>query len=156
MSSLSRVEEEGQDPFPNHTSRAPPPRFERQPRLPSSGGRISLVSEPSFAQYSTTLLARQDEDILTRTVQDCGLHAYGAIFVELWVLSSNGRHMSRPSGGHWMDPQFIHSISPPELAEQVNDHAQNCSPGVSLAARCTMKHLNGDTGESTVKFTGDK
>eukprot|EP00984_Skeletonema_dohrnii_P020841 scaffold10267_cov120-Skeletonema_dohrnii-CCMP3373.AAC.5 len=133
MSSLSRVEEEGQDPFPNHTSRAPPPRFERQPRQPSSGGRISLVSEPSFAQYNTALLARQDEDILTRTVQDCGLHAYGAIFVELWVLSSNGRHMSRPSGGHWMDPQFIHSISPPELAEQVNDHAQNCSPGVSLA-----------------------
>lgn len=78
-------------------------------------------------------LARLDEDILKRTIQDCGLHAYGAIFVEVWVLASNGRYLSRPQGGHWMDPQFIHSIYPPKLAEEVDDNALDCPPGVSLA-----------------------
>ncbi len=113
------MEEEG-DFLPTHTTEAP---------LFSSSG-IALSSEP---QYNSSLLANQDEDILTRTVQDCGLHAYGAIFVELWVLSSNGKHMRRPPGGHWMDPQFILSVSPPSLAEQVNEQARACAPGVSLA-----------------------
>jgi hypothetical protein len=123
MTSSLREEEGGrEDPFPNYTGTT----------------RILSTVEPrphpkhSFVQ-SSPYLARHDEDILTRTVQDCGLHAYGAIFLEVWVLSSNGRYMGRPSGGHWMDPQFINSISPPSVAQQVNEHAPDCAPGVSLA-----------------------
>lgn len=124
MSSLPRVDEEGGDPLPTYITDS---------SLFATSGR-TLNSRPSVTQYyNSPLLAHQDEDILARTVQDCGLHAYGAIFVELWVLSTDGKHMRRPPGGHWMDPQFIHSVSPPSLAEHVNEHARACAPGVSLA-----------------------
>ncbi|KAL7500332.1 hypothetical protein ACHAWT_010498 [Skeletonema menzelii] len=96
-------------------------------------GGVGHTLLDSFAQPKSSLLARRDEDILSRTVQDCGLHAYGAIFVELWVLSSDGTLLRRPPGGSWMDPQFIYTISPPSLAEQANEQAQPCAPGVSLA-----------------------
>lgn len=126
MSSLPRVEEEGGDhALPTYTTDA-------SLFSVSTSGR-TMDSRPSITQNSSPHLAHQDEDILARTVKDCGLHAYGAIFVELWVLSTDGKRLRRPPGGHWMDPQFIHSVSPPSLAEQVNEHAQACAPGVSLA-----------------------
>ncbi len=124
-SSLHTIREEGgggDDPIPNNVLAVSP--FVGGPKTSPS-----LVQSPLSSPY----LAHKDEDILTRVVQDCGLHAYGAIFLEVWVLSSNGRCMTRPSGGHWMDPQFIHSISPPSLAQQVDEHAPDCAPGVSLA-----------------------
>jgi hypothetical protein len=127
MSSSSlREEGGGEDPFPNYTA----PRFSSTAH--TAEPRPTPQPQLSFVQNSP-YLAHKDEDILTRVVQDCGLHAYGAIFLEVWVLSSNGRYMRRPSGGHWMDPQFIHSISPPSLAQQVDEHAPDCAPGVSLA-----------------------
>ena len=60
--------------------------------------RRTLADSAVRAWLDSPLLARNDQDLLSRTLQDCGLHAYGAIFVELWVLSSDGRHMRRPPG----------------------------------------------------------
>ena len=115
--------------LPKGTSAAEEGQQESEPVL----RRRTLADSAVRAWLDSPLLARNDQDLLSRTLQDCGLHAYGAIFVELWVLSSDGRHMTRPPGGHWMDPQFIHSISPPSLAEQLNQEAPHCAPGVSLA-----------------------
>ena len=136
MSSSSSSLEE--DPFPNYSPRfsptaEPQPQPQPQPQPRVSGRRFTVKPNESIAQYTSPYLAQQDEDIVTRMIQDCGLHAYGAIFVELWVLSPTGRYMRRSKGGHWMDPQFVRSISPPSLAEEVNEHAQDCAPGVSLA-----------------------
>jgi len=78
-------------------------------------------------------LAREDEDLLSRAIADAGLHAFGAIFVELWVASSDGLTVTRPSGGHWMNPSFMQSVSCPEKAKEVNERAPNCAPGESLA-----------------------
>lgn len=97
----------------------------------------SLVSSSyqghSIHNISSTYLANDDEDLLSRTISDVGLHAFGAIFVELWVVSSDGRHMKRPSGGHWMNPSFAQSVRPPSRALDVNNHAPDCAPGESLA-----------------------
>ncbi|KAL7464331.1 hypothetical protein ACHAXS_004661 [Conticribra weissflogii] len=78
-------------------------------------------------------LAREDEDLLSRVIADAGLHAFGAVFVERWVASSDGLTITRPSGGHWMNPSFMQSVVFPEKATEVNESAPNCAPGESLA-----------------------
>ena len=61
------------------------------------------------------------------------LNAFGVVFTELWILSGDGRHVSRPSGGHWMDPSFVSCVADPERARDVDRNAPDCAPGVSLA-----------------------
>ena len=77
------------------------PQQQQQPVRRAPGRRFTVVpTERSDGTPNVTspYLANRDEDILKRTIQDCGLHAYGAIFLEVWVLSSNGKYLRRPIG----------------------------------------------------------
>ena len=49
------------------------------------------------------------------------------------MVSSDGKHVVRPSGGHWMDPSFSMSAPDPHQAREVDRIAPDCAPGESLA-----------------------
>ncbi|KAL9188001.1 hypothetical protein ACHAXT_006379 [Thalassiosira profunda] len=105
---------------------------------PRPGQRSARRSSPDPSGYLGASIvqnnprdAQVDEDILTRAVEDAGLSAFGAIFIEVWVLSTDGQHLTRPPGGHWMDPMFL--LSAPDNAEELNRTAPDCAPGQSLA-----------------------
>jgi hypothetical protein len=75
----------------------------------------------------------ESEDLLLLTLKDAGWHAFGVVFIEVWMLSSDGQHISRPSNGHWMDPVFMQSVPDPGLAREANNNALDCAPGESMA-----------------------
>jgi len=93
---------------------------------PSPGRRLTVYNRGS------PYLAHADEDLLARAVQDSGLHASGCVFIEVWAVSSDGRYLARPSGGHWMDPMFIHSVEHPERAKKIAQTAPDCALGEGL------------------------
>jgi hypothetical protein len=74
---------------------------QQQPVRHAPGRRFTVVPmerSDGTPNVTSPYLANRDEDILKRTIQDCGLHAYGAIFLEVWVLSSDGKYLRRPIG----------------------------------------------------------
>ena len=74
---------------------------QQQPVRLAPGRRFTVVPmerSDGTPNVTSPYLANRDEDILKRTIQDCGLHAYGAIFLEVWVLSSDGKYLRRPIG----------------------------------------------------------
>lgn len=77
------------------------------------------------------------EDLVRGSVADAGLNAYGCVFVEVWVMNSDGTALSRVEpGGHWMDPSFANSLPTAELRAQaleLNRYARDCPPGAGLA-----------------------
>ncbi|KAL3803768.1 hypothetical protein ACHAW5_004619 [Stephanodiscus triporus] len=75
----------------------------------------------------------ESEDLLLSTLKDAGWHAFGVVFIEVWMLSSDGQKISRPSNGHWMDPVFMQSAPDPGLAREANNNALDCAPGESMA-----------------------
>mmetsp|Transcript_16360 Transcript_16360/g.34538 ORF Transcript_16360/g.34538 Transcript_16360/m.34538 type:complete len:568 (+) Transcript_16360:399-2102(+) len=77
-----------------------------------------------------------DKNLLRRAVEDAGINAFGAVFVEVWALNEDGTKLQRPEGGHWMDPAFWRSLPDDELMEEASSldrNAGDCSPGVGLA-----------------------
>lgn len=79
----------------------PQQQQQQQPVRRAPGRRFTVVPmerSDSTPNVTSPYLANRDEDILKRTIQDCGLHAYGAIFLEVWVLSSDGKYLRRPIG----------------------------------------------------------
>ena len=83
-------------------SQPEPQQQQQQPVRRAPGRRFTVVpmkrSDGTPNNVTSPYLANRDEDILKRTIQDCGLHAYGAIFLEVWVLSSDGKYLRRPIG----------------------------------------------------------
>lgn len=78
-----------------------PQQQQQQPVRRAPGRRFTVVPmerSDGTPNVTSPYLANRDEDILKRTIQDCGLHAYGAIFLEVWVLSSDGKYLRRPIG----------------------------------------------------------
>jgi hypothetical protein len=91
-------------------------------------------STPHLATHHRQRSNESDvEDLLSLTIKDAVYHSFGVVFVEVWVISSDGQRISRPPGGHWMDPVFIHSVPNPGIAREVNTWALDCAPGESLA-----------------------
>ena len=79
----------------------PESQQQQQPVRRAPGRRFTVVPmerSDGTPNVTSPYLANRDEDILKRTIQDCGLHAYGAIFLEVWVLSSDGKYLRRPIG----------------------------------------------------------
>lgn len=77
-----------------------------------------------------------DKNLLRRAVEDAGINAFGAVFVEVWALNEDGTKLQRPEGGHWMDPAYWRSLPEDELMEEASNldlNAGDCSPGVGLA-----------------------
>ena len=80
-------------------------------------------------------LSKESEvgDLLSLAIKDAAYHSFGVVFIEVWVMSSDGQRISRPPGGHWMDPVFVHSVPNPGIAHDANARALDCAPGESLA-----------------------
>lgn len=85
----------------------------------------------SIYNYANPRSAQLDEDLLARSIRDAGHNAFGTVFIEVYVLSTDGLHLARPSGGHWIDPGFLHSAS--DRAKELDRTAPDCVPGESLA-----------------------
>ncbi|KAL7536995.1 hypothetical protein ACHAXR_007527 [Thalassiosira sp. AJA248-18] len=108
--------------------------------LAASGRDRSMlnISENSREQaYASAQRShvRPDEEVLAHTVADAGLNAFGCVFVEVWVMSDDGRKLTRPNGGHWMDPAFGQSLPSEELIEkawELDREAGDCPPGAGL------------------------
>jgi len=64
---------------------------------------------------------------------DSGLHAFGCVYIEVWVSCSNGRKITRPPGGCWMDPVFMRTSDNIELAKDVYKSASDVAIGECLA-----------------------
>ncbi|KAL3798852.1 hypothetical protein HJC23_004640 [Cyclotella cryptica] len=107
-------------------------------------------SHPPPPPPSSPYLFRRDQDLLLHSLQDAGLHAYGAILVELWTLSSHHQTLTRPPGGYWIDPSFLLLPHPPLLGSAIV-HAADVAIGESLPG--ILFHDLGNTLLSTTKST---
>ena len=79
---------------------------------------------------------RRDEEVLAQSVAAAGSNAFGCIFVEMWVLSADGTKLTRPDGGHWMNPAFASSLPTQSLvakAWELDRVTEDCSLGAGLA-----------------------
>mmetsp|Transcript_16960 Transcript_16960/g.40601 ORF Transcript_16960/g.40601 Transcript_16960/m.40601 type:complete len:574 (-) Transcript_16960:97-1818(-) len=79
---------------------------------------------------------RPDYEILSQSVADAGLNAFGCVFLEVWAMSDDGTKLVRPSGGHWMDPAFAQSLANDDLIEkawELDRVVRDCPPGAGLA-----------------------
>ena len=79
---------------------------------------------------------RPDEEVLAQSIADAGSNAFGCIFVEMWVLSDDGTKLTRPDGGHWMNPAFASSLPSRTLiakAWELDRTAVDCPLGAGLA-----------------------
>lgn len=90
--------------------------------------QFGTPSEPCISKVSANVAG-------TLYFRSCLLTAIQpmAVFIEVWIISSDGQRISRPASGHWMDPVFIQSVPDPVLAHEVNNNAADCAPGESLA-----------------------
>jgi len=96
---------------------------------------------------------RSDEEVLGETVADAGLNAFGCVFVEIWVIALDGTKLSRPGGGHWMDPAFAQSLPTEAMIEtawKVDREAEDCPPGVGIAG--TLADEVGAVGSKRVHW----
>lgn len=85
--------------------------------------RLSYLNTSPASQFQANSAAqrareRSDEETLAHPVADAGLNAFGCVFIEVWVMSDDGMKLTRPKGGHWMDPAFAQSLPDESLIEK--------------------------------------
>ncbi|KAL7466495.1 hypothetical protein ACHAXS_006793 [Conticribra weissflogii] len=93
-------------------------------------------NQPSRKSVAREERYEYDKHLLHRAVEDAGINAFGAVFVEVWALHRDGTKLTRPDGGHWMDPAFWRSLPDGEamhLASGLDWEAGDCALGVGLA-----------------------
>ena len=64
---------------------------------------------------------QMNEHDMSRVVADAGVHVYGCIFSEVWVLNGDRTRLVRPQGGAWMDPAFQFSLPSEEMILEAGD-----------------------------------
>ena len=74
-------------------------------RSPLNTSEVSRSQAYHAAQRSRE---RSEEEMLAHPVADAGLNTFGCVFIEVWVMSDDGRKLTRPVGGHWM--VSVHTI----------------------------------------------
>lgn len=100
------------------------------------GLNISQRAQDQAYSAANRARARSDEEALAQTVADAGLNTFGCVFVEVWAMSDDGTKLTRPAGGHWMDPAFAQSLPDEESIEsawELDREASDCPPGAGLA-----------------------
>ena len=105
-------------------------------RSVSFGNMARNDNAGSGKTFAETQRDARDVHQLSEAVADAGLNAFGAVFVEVWVMSHDGTKLQRPPGGNWMDPSFGLSFPDEEsmeAARALDIEAIDCAPGAGLA-----------------------
>jgi len=107
---------------------------------------ISQFSMEQSAKVAHMSRTRSDEEILELSMADAGLNAFGCVFVEMWCMSQDGTRLTRPTGGHWMDPSFAQSFPDESLIDKawgLYETANDCPPGAGLAGTLMEESASG-------------
>ena len=102
----------------------------------ANGRRYWLLKRESSAAHLHKSRARTGTEAMADCISDAGLGTFSCIFVEAWALNDEGSCLTRPTGGHWMDPAFAMSLPNyglMEIAQELDVRADDVPPGVGLA-----------------------
>ncbi len=93
--------------------------------------------------------------LLHCAMEDAGINAFGAIFVEVWVLHNDGTKLLWSEGGYWIDLAFWQSLPKAEAiyeASCLDWEVGYCTPGMGLVGTLFEESLAEITGGSWVHW----
>ena len=107
--------------------------------------------DPFFSHRMSDERRQQiNEHDMSRVIADAGVHVYGCIFSEVWVLNEDNTRLIRPQGGAWMDPAFRLSLPSEDLISEAGDlfsEACDTAIGVGLVGNLFREKNSQKKGE---------